>query len=99
MNTKWQMQDAKARFAELVRKAGTEGPQVVTYRGEDAAVVLSIEDYKRMQSKTMSLLDYLRAAPELDDETISVINDRSKEPGTRYRVLKFLVDTNVASDD
>jgi prevent-host-death family protein len=80
MSTKWQMQDAKARFGELVRKAGTDGPQVVTYHGEDKAVVLSIEDYKRMQTNTRSLLDYLRAMPELDDETVAVINDRSKEP-------------------
>ena len=80
MSTKWQMQDAKARFGELVRKAGTDGPQVVTYRGEDAAVVLSIQDYKRLQSTSTSLLDYLKAMPELDDETIAAINERSKEP-------------------
>lgn len=80
MSTKWQMQEAKARFAELVRKAGSEGPQVVTYRGQDTAVVLSMNDYKRMQTNTRSLLDHLREMPELDDETVAVINDRSKEP-------------------
>lgn len=74
------MQEAKARFAELVRKAGSEGPQVVTYRGEDAAVVLSIDDYRRLQPNRKSLVEYLMSGPKLDDETIDLINERSKDP-------------------
>jgi len=38
---KWQMQQAKAKFAEVVKRAAAEGPQVVTYRGADTAVVLA----------------------------------------------------------
>ena len=37
----WQLQDAKARFSELVRAARERGPQTVTVRGESAVVVLS----------------------------------------------------------
>jgi prevent-host-death family protein len=44
MNRKWQMQEAKARFAEMIRRATREGPQIATYRGADTAVVLSIEE-------------------------------------------------------
>lgn len=43
----WKLEDAKARFSELVRRAG-KGPQHVTVRGKDAAVVLSVEDYDRL---------------------------------------------------
>ena len=36
----WQLQDAKNRFSKVVQKARQEGPQVVTLRGERAAVIL-----------------------------------------------------------
>jgi antitoxin Phd len=44
----WKLQDAKARFSELVRKAREDGPQRVTVHGKDAAVVLSSDDYARL---------------------------------------------------
>lgn len=50
-NRRWPLQDAKARFSELVRKARSEGPQHVTIHGRDAVVVLSDEDYLRLMDK------------------------------------------------
>ena len=44
----WRLEEAKARFSELVRLAREFGPQRVTVRGRDAAVVLSAEDYARL---------------------------------------------------
>ena len=44
----WKLEDAKARFSEVVRLAREQGPQCVTVRGEDAAVVLSAADYARL---------------------------------------------------
>src|SRR5262249_54067411 len=41
----WKLQDAKARFSEVVRKAQTEGPQHVTVHGKDAVVVVSASQY------------------------------------------------------
>jgi antitoxin Phd len=79
MSAKWQMQEAKARFGELVRKAGSEGPQVVTYRGVDTAVIVSMEDYKRMQPNKKSFVDHLFSGPKLDDEIVDMINDRPRE--------------------
>jgi prevent-host-death family protein len=81
MSTKWQMQDAKARFAELVRKAGTDGPQVVTYRGEDAAVILSMDEYKRLQGRQRSFIDHILNGPKLDDEIVDMINERPRDTG------------------
>ena len=43
----WKLQDAKARFSEVVRRARTEGPQRVTVHDKDAVVVLSAEDYAK----------------------------------------------------
>lgn len=40
----WKLEDAKARFSEVVRLARSAGPQRVTYRGADAVVVISVED-------------------------------------------------------
>ena len=44
----WRLEEAKARFSEVVRQARSEGPQHVTVRGQAAVVVLSAEDYARL---------------------------------------------------
>ena len=44
----WRLEEAKARFSELVRRAREHGPQRVTVRGQDAVVVLSAADYARL---------------------------------------------------
>jgi len=46
--TKWQLQDAKARFSELIDDTLEKGPQVVTRRGIDTAVVVSIEEWHKL---------------------------------------------------
>jgi prevent-host-death family protein len=45
----WQVQDAKARFSELLDASLKEGPQVVTRRGVEAAVLVPIEQWRRLQ--------------------------------------------------
>lgn len=44
----WKLEDAKARFSEVVRRAHAEGPQAVTVRGRRAVVVLDADDYERL---------------------------------------------------
>lgn len=46
---KWQLQDAKARFSELIEDTLEKGPQVVTRRGIETAVVVSFEEWRRLQ--------------------------------------------------
>ena len=79
MPGKWPMQDAKARFGLLVRRAAAEGPQIVTRRGVEAAVVLSIEEFRRLEGARPSFVAHLLSGPKLDDETIELINDRSPD--------------------
>jgi prevent-host-death family protein len=45
----WQLQDAKARFSEFLDAALKHGPQVVTRRGIEAAVLVPIDQWRRMQ--------------------------------------------------
>jgi len=44
----WKLEDAKARFSEVVRRARAEGPQRVTYRGQDAVVVIAVDELARL---------------------------------------------------
>ncbi len=59
----WQLQEAKARFSELMRGAAATGPQTITVRGRRAAVLLSADDYDRLKRLKPSLVEFLRASP------------------------------------
>jgi prevent-host-death family protein len=60
---RWKLQDAKAKFSELVQKALDEGPQTVTRHGKDTVVVLSAEQFELMTKRQISLKDLLQSAP------------------------------------
>jgi prevent-host-death family protein len=64
----WQLQEAKARLSELVKKAQTEGPQHITVRGERTAVVLSERELKRLTRNKPSFLELMRHSPLADVE-------------------------------
>ena len=53
----WRLEEAKARLSEVVRRAGSEGPQRVTVRGQPAAVVLSADEYERLSGPKRSIAD------------------------------------------
>ena len=63
---RWQLQEAKQRFSELLRHARAHGPQVVTKHCEEVAVVVSIEDYRRLTEELPSFKELLLAAPDLE---------------------------------
>ena len=60
----WKLQDAKARFSELVRKARSGAPQTVTLHGKDAVVVVDPERFevrpKPKRERTMA--DFIEAS-------------------------------------
>ena len=68
----WQLQHAKNRLSEVLRRAQEQGPQVITVRGQEAAVVLSVADYRRLERPADSLVAFMAASPwaeaELDIE-------------------------------
>ncbi len=55
----WQVQDAKARFSELLDAAINNGPQVVTRRGIETAVLVPIEEWRRLQDSARPSLKAL----------------------------------------
>lgn len=73
---KWQLQEAKNRFSEVVRMASEEGPQTVTKHGKDSVVVLSAEDYRKLEQPKTSLLDFLQKSP-LSNVHIDTKRDKS----------------------
>jgi prevent-host-death family protein len=64
----WQLQEAKQKFSELVRRTLEEGPQVVTKHGEEVVVVVPVEEFRRMSGdgeKKMDFKEFLMSAPDL----------------------------------
>ena len=62
---RWRLQDAKARFSELVRRVRSEGPQHVTVHGRDEVVVIAAEDFRRLKGEGTGelLIAALQASP------------------------------------
>ncbi len=62
--TRWMLQTAKNKFSEVIERAQSEGPQLVTRRGTDTAVVLSMEDFRALSGATDSdLVDFFQESP------------------------------------
>ena len=59
----WQLQDAKARFTKFLNTALKRGPQVVTRRGVETAVLIPIEDWRRLQETARPTLKDLLLGP------------------------------------
>lgn len=60
----WQVQDAKARFSELLDAALKDGPQVVTRRGVEEAILVPMAEWRRLQQTNRPTLKELLLAPE-----------------------------------
>lgn len=59
----WQLQEAKARLSEVIKKAAKEGPQKITVHGEPTAVVISSEEYERLKRPKESFVKFMRRSP------------------------------------
>lgn len=63
MSKVWQLQDAKNRFSEVVDEALHHGPQLVTRHGKEAVVVLSVQEYRKLNRPKIGLVDFFRQSP------------------------------------
>ena len=64
----WQLQEAKSRFSEFLDAALTKGPQVVTRRGIEAAVLVPIEEWRRLkQSSRPNIKELLLSGPKFEN--------------------------------
>ena len=80
MSNIWQVQDAKARFSEMLETSLAEGPQIVTRRGVETAVLVPIEQWRRFERMTRPGLKELLLAPDARTETLT-----PPRPGYRSR--------------
>ena len=67
----WQVQEAKARFSEFLERSLQEGPQIVTKRGVEAAVLLPIEEWRRLEETARPSLKDLLLAPDARTEALT----------------------------
>jgi prevent-host-death family protein len=63
---RWQVQEAKQRFSEVLRAAEEGEPQIVTRHGHEIAVVIEIGEYHRLRGEVMSFMEFLSAPPYID---------------------------------
>jgi antitoxin Phd len=63
---RWQLQDAKSQFSEVVQRALAGTPQCVTKHGEDAVIVISYETFVNVARSKQSLFDFFRNSPLVD---------------------------------
>lgn len=82
---RWQMQDAKARMSEVVKKAQQQ-PQDITVHGRSVAVVVSRETYDRLTRAQDSLVDFMRRSPLQGAEDI----EGQVEPSRQQVLLDWL---------
>ncbi len=63
MAKNWQLQEAKNQFSTVVEKALTDGYQVVTRHGQPAVVIMSVEEFRKLQPHRQPLVDFLADSP------------------------------------
>ena len=71
MSNKWQVQEAKARFSEMLETSLADGPQVVTKRGVEAAVLVPIDQWRLLLRMTRPALKELLLAPEARTDSLT----------------------------
>ena len=71
MNKKWPVQDAKSKFSELLDTTLVEGPQIVTKRGVETAVILPIGQWRRLERMTKPDLKELLLTSEARTEELT----------------------------
>ena len=84
----WPLQDAKARFSELVRKARNEGPQHVTLHGRDEVVVIAAEEFNRLNGDLTGavLVAAAQASPYRDVRDIGLAPARVQMPVRKVKL-------------
>ncbi len=75
---RWPVHDAKARFSELLELCITDGPQIVTRRGTEAAVLVPIRDWQRLMSSTRPTLKELLLSEHA--RTDDLVPERAHRP-------------------
>jgi prevent-host-death family protein len=83
---RWSLQNAKARFSEMIRRARNDGPQHVTVYGHDEVVVISTEEFRRLSGDQtgQALIDAFQACPE---NNLQIEHQRTEMPVREASIL------------
>jgi prevent-host-death family protein len=90
----WQIQEAKQRFSEVIRAVADEGPQIITRHGEDVAVIVDIDEYRRLTGPAADVRRVLLGPPMLDDDAAAVFDEIEAE---RERDLGRVIDLEAGA--
>jgi antitoxin Phd len=63
MQRVWQLQEAKNKLSKVIEEATTQGPQVITKRGVETAIVLSYAEYRQLITSQKKLSTFFRESP------------------------------------
>jgi prevent-host-death family protein len=74
---RWQLQEAKNKLSQVVNKAVSSGPQIITKRGVEVAVLLSVDEYKKMITARGKLSDFFQDSPLAEFE-LDLTRDKSE---------------------
>jgi antitoxin Phd len=75
MHSEWQLQEAKSKFSQLVKRAASGEAQVVTVHGKPAAVIVAADQYARLTRRKGKLSDAL-LRPDLAIEDLDLTRSR-----------------------
>ena len=79
MHSKWQLQEAKGNFSQLIKRAANGDAQTVTVHGKPTAVVVSAEEYARLTRRRQGKLSAALLRPDLAAEDLDI--SRSRDTG------------------
>jgi prevent-host-death family protein len=80
---RWQLQKAKNRLSEVVRKAREDGPQIITVHGSEPVVVVGADRHRKPSSRKGTLVDVFRRSPLVG---IDLDLARSEDTGTEVEL-------------
>jgi antitoxin Phd len=83
---KWPVHTARAQFSELLDRTVKDGAQTVTFHGKPIAVVLTVEEYRRLRTRGRSLKALLASAPL---EGIEIVLSRDTGRMSKRTGVKF----------
>jgi prevent-host-death family protein len=72
----WQLQEAKNKLSRVIEDAVNQGPQIITRRGEEVAIILSYASYQKMVASKGRLTDFFRESPLVGIE-LDLARDKS----------------------
>lgn len=75
---KWKLHEAKNKLSSLIDTVIHGKAQCITRRGEDAVVVISMEEYKKLKRKKLSFKDFLSKGAKIDDLIVERVQGKAR---------------------